>query len=321
MDVEIILPTMNRPKNLRLSLESLIVNSGYPIKRIIVVDSSVSELSRKVIDIASAIKNKYGIDVKVLHQNPKGLSAAINLGIQHADSDIIIKVDDDIVYGKNWLRKIIDVLIEDKAIGCCFVRVLPMKNDAYSKLYSAVLGMDKGKKKVVVTPKDISIRTITRAMREAIKMKLTREKIFKGYVIPPFVGYIVQAFRKKALESIGFYDENLGLGTPAGGGEELDIVYRLLKSGWKVAYVGSSVVYHDCSRQLGDILKDALESGTSKRALVSKYIRKKDPYMLILGFMIFINLLVEFFLIRPKNAFLRALKLIKAVELYGFLTG
>lgn len=320
MTVDVIIPTMNRPESLERSLKSLIINAGFPITRIIIVDSSDPEKHREVLEVARRIENLSKIPVEVIHQPPKGPSAAMNAGIRHSKSEFIVRVDDDVICGRNWLERIMRVFQSDRKIGCCFVRVLPMQNDLRSKIYTAALSMDKGEKTYIVSARDLSIFSIIRSIKDYIKWKISKGTS-KGFTPPPFIGYIVQAFRRSAIFSIGLYDEDLSVGRPSGGGEEPDVAYRILKYGWKVAYVGDSVVYHDCSRKLRVLIRDAFEAGTSKRALVKKYVRRGDLYMVILGFIILISLVLEYNLIRPKTPLGKALKVLKAMELYGYLKG
>ena len=320
MAVDIIVPTMNRPVPLERSLKSAVMNAGHPIRGIIIVDSSDSKRHQEVLTVVSKLRDLLGIPIRVAHQPPKGPSAAMNMGIRLSKSKFIVRIDDDIICGKNWLKKIMEVFQKDEKIGCCFARVLPMKKDFRSKIYTVALSMDKGDKTYIISAKDLSVFSIIRSIRDYIKWRLSKGTS-KGLTPPPFVGYIIQAFRRRAIFSIGLYDENLSVGTPSGGGEEPDLAYRMLRRGWKVAYVGESVVYHECSRRLNVLIRDAFEAGTSKRALVEKYVREGDLYMLFLGFLILVNLTLEYLLIRPRTPLGKALKLLKAMELYGYIKG
>lgn len=320
MTVDIIIPTMNRPKSLERALKSLIVNSGFPVTKIIIVDSSNLGKHREVLKVAQEIESLFEVPVDVFHQPPRGPSAAMNVGIQHSKSKFIVRVDDDVVCDRNWLERIIKIFRSDRKIGCCFVRVLPMRNDLRSRIYTAALSMDKGKKTYIFSAKDLSMLSIIRSIKSFIKWKIMGGSS-KGFILPPFIGYIVQAFRRSAIFSVGLYDEDLSVGRPSGGGEEPDLAYRMLRRGWKVAYVGDSVVYHDCSREFKVIIRDAFEAGTSKRALIRKYVRRGDVYMVILSVVILASLVLEYNLARSRTLLEKAFKKLKAVELYGYLKG
>ncbi len=58
------------------------------------------------------------------------------------------------------------------------------------------------------------------------------------------------AFRRELLHEsqIGRMDEALGPGTPAGGGEDIDLMFRFLKSGWTHVYFPVAWVSHEHRR-------------------------------------------------------------------------
>ncbi len=52
------------------------------------------------------------------------------------------------------------------------------------------------------------------------------------------------AFRTEALRSIGGFDVALGAGTPARGGEDIDVAVRLLLAGLLVVRQPAAVIWH-----------------------------------------------------------------------------
>ncbi|HWN44813.1 MAG TPA: glycosyltransferase family 2 protein, partial [Thermoanaerobaculia bacterium] len=53
------------------------------------------------------------------------------------------------------------------------------------------------------------------------------------------------AARRDWLLRAGGFDERLGAGSPGGSGEDMDILYRLLKAGARIRYEPQAVVYHE----------------------------------------------------------------------------
>src|SRR5689334_24417701 len=51
-------------------------------------------------------------------------------------------------------------------------------------------------------------------------------------------------FARQALADLGGFDTALGAGTATGGGEDLDIFVRVLRSGGAIAYEPSALVWH-----------------------------------------------------------------------------
>jgi GT2 family glycosyltransferase len=53
------------------------------------------------------------------------------------------------------------------------------------------------------------------------------------------------AFRAAALREIGGFDERLGAGSPAGGGEDLDAFVRVLLAGYRLSYEPAALAWHE----------------------------------------------------------------------------
>jgi GT2 family glycosyltransferase len=52
------------------------------------------------------------------------------------------------------------------------------------------------------------------------------------------------ALRRDLARIVGPFDEALGVGTPSGGGEDLDMFLRVLQGGFKLAFEPSALVWH-----------------------------------------------------------------------------
>jgi len=315
--ISVIIPTKDRPVSLKESLESLIENAGTKIYEIIIIDGSTPENHNIVKRIVKEIRDKYNVKMKLFLEPRRGVCLAINQGIINAEGEIIVRVDDDVVFGNNWLLEIINILSSNHEIGCCFARVIPKNRDYWSYIYNSVLGMDKGSENYIIKPEDMSIRALIQQLPYVIR-NLGQVKLGR-YTPPPFVGYILQAFRHETIQRVGLYDETIGLGTPVGGGEEPDIAYRVLRAGLKVAYVGRSVLYHECSRPLSIIMQDAFQSGKAKHAVLKKYM-KKDPYMFVLYILTFLYLMFAYIFTDSKKLS-RIKKLLIKLDLLGFIKG
>jgi len=83
--VSIVIPTYNRSALLRSSLESLI-SQNYPAKEIIVVDDGST-------DETETICGQY--PVGYFRQEKGGVSAALNLGVDRCQGELLVFLDDD----------------------------------------------------------------------------------------------------------------------------------------------------------------------------------------------------------------------------------
>ena len=138
------------------------------------------------------------------------LSKARNIGLAEASGDLIAFPDDDCWYSEQLLAQVMAHLERRPELDAICTNVYdPITQRAYG-------GRPTG-----------------------LHCEVNFGNLFE---LPTSVGIFV---RRKAFEAAGFYfDEALGAGTQFGSGEEIDLIYRLLKSGALVEYVGSIQVFH-----------------------------------------------------------------------------
>lgn len=99
MDISVIIPTYNRPKQLERCLRSL-VRQNYPREKyeIIVVDDGSKDDNGETVSLFSG-----ALQLKYLYQKNMGPASAKNLGIEYAKGDIIAYMDDDCIVSEDWL--------------------------------------------------------------------------------------------------------------------------------------------------------------------------------------------------------------------------
>lgn len=107
MRVSVIIPTYNEEKAIPDCLASL-KNQNYSDFEIILVDDGSSDGTPKVAS---------GYGVKIFQQNHKGPGAARNLGSKSAIGDILVFVDADMTFDKNFLKNLVKPIIAGKAKG------------------------------------------------------------------------------------------------------------------------------------------------------------------------------------------------------------
>ena len=89
-----------------------------------------------------------------------------------------------------------------------------------------------------------------------------------GYVDVPGAGGL---FKKAVLEEIGFYNGNLKAA------EEVDIGYRIIRRGYKIINISSTMIYHDADiLTLFEYLKRAMRNGYGTAQVFKKYWHSKD---------------------------------------------
>lgn len=105
--ISIIIPTYNEEKFIRECLDSLKFQTYQKIEIIIIDDGSI--------DKTLEIVKKY--PVKIITQNHLGPGFARNKGASQARGEILVFVDADMTFDRNFIRDLVTPIIEGKTIG------------------------------------------------------------------------------------------------------------------------------------------------------------------------------------------------------------
>jgi glycosyltransferase involved in cell wall biosynthesis len=118
--IDVIVPTLNRPKQLSQCLES-ILNQTYNNLRIIIVDGGNTSRTEEVINESHGEAN----EVEILHvsQSPRGLPAARNKAISKSTADYIAFLDDDDIWYPRKLKSQAQRLAEDDQVGLVYTGI------------------------------------------------------------------------------------------------------------------------------------------------------------------------------------------------------
>lgn len=112
MKVSVIIPTFNEEKVIEDCLKSLKEQTFKDLEIIIVDDGSTD----KTLDVLSKSKIR-NPKFEIIKQNHLGAGEARNLGAKNAKGDILVFVDADMVFKKDFIEKLIKPIKEDGVIG------------------------------------------------------------------------------------------------------------------------------------------------------------------------------------------------------------
>lgn len=105
--VSVIIPVFNEEKVIGECINSLTKQDYKPLEVIIVDDGSTDN----TVNIVN------GHDVKILKQNHSGPGSARNLGAQNSNGEILVFVDADMTFDKNFISDLIKPILKGKTIG------------------------------------------------------------------------------------------------------------------------------------------------------------------------------------------------------------
>ncbi|MEU6020735.1 glycosyltransferase family 2 protein [Micromonospora sp. NPDC047134] len=128
-DVTVIIPSRDRPRDLRRCLLALRENDLRHLREVIVVDDASRVAVGDEVDLAN-------LPVRVLrNDSPQGAMAARNRAAGEADSAILAFLDDDALPRQDWLSVIVTAL--DETRGGITGRVLPFDQGVVSRARQA----------------------------------------------------------------------------------------------------------------------------------------------------------------------------------------
>jgi GT2 family glycosyltransferase len=205
-DLTVAVATLDRPDGLARCLEALATGTMQPAE-VIVVDQGLGA------DVVVA-SFQGRLPVRCLRQERRGLAASRNLALTEALRPVLAVTDDDCVPDVHWIAAL-DRALRSPGPDAATGRVLPLGPEA--------TGFYALSSRTSESPAD-----------------------FTGRALPWLVGTGGNfAARREWLVRAGGFDERLGAGTAGAAGEDMDILYRLLRAGARIRYEPRAVVFHE----------------------------------------------------------------------------
>jgi len=140
MKVSVIIPTKNRPGNIRECVNSLL-GQTYPINELIIVDGSDDDRTEHY--VRSCLKDRATFNCVYVRQKAGGMAHARNIGLENANNAIISFLDDDVILDKNYLNEIVSIFIEDEEgkIGGVGGKAVERGESRLSNIFYFVFGL------------------------------------------------------------------------------------------------------------------------------------------------------------------------------------
>jgi glycosyltransferase involved in cell wall biosynthesis len=248
MRFSLVLATIGRVSELERFLQALDAQT-YRDFELIVVDQNPD-------DRLVPILQKYQGRFPLIHlRSQQGLSRARNVGLKHLSGEMVAFPDDDCWYPPDLLEQVKDFRDNqpdwDGILGKLVWDNIQVREDRLSTpnlvdIFNATTSVDAVNLLQTLMPKEPPVST------SSATLFLTSE----------------------SLDTVNGFDEELGLGsgTDWGGGDDIDIVVRCLKSGFKICHKPTLKVYHpDPRRGYNDVSR-----GFFYGAGMGRVLRKHD---------------------------------------------
>lgn len=263
--------TDGRRDTLRQTLLSLLAQRG-PAFEIVVVDNApgVGRAAGIVSEIRAGLGGPgTGPALRLVTEPRRGLSAARNRGVRAAAGDVIAFTDDDCVVDPGWLAALRRGFDLHPQLSAVTGRTVPDGEPTpVQQLFEDFGSFNRGPDRLLWWFPEA-------APGVELDPALTS---WAGTIDPPriypYAGVFGSgnnmAFTADALAALGPFDEALGAGSPAGGGEDLDMFIRLVLAGRVLLYEPDALILHSHRIDVATLRSQVRSYGSGLSAMITK---------------------------------------------------
>lgn len=247
--VSVVVATRDRSDKLVRCVQSLLDGDQSSLE-VVVVDNAPADTSTR-----DEVAARWADDLRVryLCEPRPGAARARNVGIQAADGEIVAFTDDDVVTDPSWLRLLTDEFANDDVCAVAGLTVPLRLDTAASVWFEQVSAFGRGAVRATCTLRDDPPPT----------------RLFP--FTPPFGATNNLAVRKSIVRAVGGFDERLGPGTPTRGGEDLDLLARLILTGGTLVYRPDALVRHEHRDSVVELRSQMFTYGAGNTAVITKW--------------------------------------------------
>jgi GT2 family glycosyltransferase len=216
--VSVAVCTRDRTADLALCLDA-IARMSVPAAEVLVVDNAPSSDATEQL-----VRERYP-DVRYIREPRPGLDWARNRAIAEARSEIIAFTDDDVIVDAGWIGAITDLFADAPYVHVLTGLVVPHELESEAQQdFESYGGFGRG---------------FSRAWHLA----------GAHHGAGRFGTGANMAFRRAIFDRIGRFDPALDVGTPADGGGDLEMYFRILQEGYVLVYEPRAIVRHRHRRE------------------------------------------------------------------------
>ncbi|GAA4974098.1 glycosyltransferase [Kineococcus glutinatus] len=229
-----------------------ILDGDYPHVEVLLVDNDDSPLALRQIAART-----FGPEdpVVLVHEPRRGLSRARNAGLAAAEGEFVVFTDDDVLVDRGWARALVGALLSGDDVACATGPIIPSELVTPSQRWLEEYGgFSKG--------------------FERKKFNLTTHRLdtpLFPFDSGKFGSGANLAFRTDRLRQLGGFAEDLGAGTLAHGGEDLDVLLRTVRAGHSIVYEPSALLWHAHRRSYEALRRQMYRYGVGLSATVTKW--------------------------------------------------
>jgi GT2 family glycosyltransferase len=243
--------TRDRPEDLQRTLESLMRLPDDGQEFLVIDNCPATDATRELV--------KNYPKMRYVREDLPGSSAARNRALREAKHEFVAFTDDDAAPDPNWLRSLLGNF-SDRRVVCVTGLIMPLELETEAQEWFE---------------------------RYSPHGRGFERRIFDGAHCNPLIVYPVgvsasMVLRKSAIESIGLFDEALGVGTPAKCGEDHELYARILTAGYRIVYEPRALSWHRHRRDWEDLRKTMYCYGVGVYAFWTRTLVKNREFSVLL---------------------------------------
>jgi GT2 family glycosyltransferase len=230
----------------------VLAGSWTPLEVVVVDNDADHEPFDRAFTVA------FGEDARVrwVHEPRQGLSFARNAGLAAATGTFVVFTDDDVLVDEHWVAWLVAGFDAAPGVACVTGAILPAEQETQAQLWLEEYGgFHKGFRREIF---DLTTHR--------------RSTPLYPYDSGQFGSGANMAFRTETLRLLGGFAVDLGAGTPAHGGEDLDVLRRVVSAGHTIVYEPAAVMWHRHRRSMEALRRQMFRYGVGLSATVTKWL-------------------------------------------------
>lgn len=243
----VVVCTRDRPDHL-VDVVKALVGLDYPEFELLVVDNNPES------GLTPPVLEPYDGPVRLIEAPGQGLAIARNVAVKNATCEFIAFTDDDVIVDSQWLKNLARGFARDERVACVCGMVPSAELDTPAQSYfdrrvGWARRCDPGLFDLANPPDN--------------------DRLFP-FRMAQFGTGANFAVRRQVLLDLGGFDEGMGIGSPTGGGEDIDIFVRTLLAGHLLVREPSAVVWHRHRRSADELETQIHNYGLGLGAWITK---------------------------------------------------
>jgi GT2 family glycosyltransferase len=248
--VTVTLPTIG---NVASTVETVrrILESSHSNLEVVVVENA-----RRAGGLEEALRVEFpGRPVRYFHEPQPGVSFARNRGAREAHGEIVVFTDDDVIPDPTWIPAVVRTFADHADAACVTGAILPFATETPAQAWLEQYG------------------GYNKGFREQVfdRGENARKTPLYPFDAGQFGSGANMSIRRTALREIGPFAMELGGGTPAWSGEDLEMLGRVVIKGLQLVYQPAALVWHQHPADYGILRKKMYRYGSGLSATVTRW--------------------------------------------------